>query len=80
MWRVELEHLGGLTPAEQLWVIAQAVEENGGPPAYAASLRSVADRLEGLSWWLAETLEESLRQGTGPAPSHASPVTGKGFP
>jgi len=41
-------------PAEQLWVIALAVEENGGPVEYVSALRHMAERLEELGWWLSE--------------------------
>jgi len=57
MWILEVPDIGLLMPAEQLWIIAQAVEENGGPAAYLAALRSIAARLEDLGWWLAEPLE-----------------------
>jgi hypothetical protein len=65
MWDVELPVLGALTPSEQLWVIAQALVENGGPPSYALALRRLAERLEELGWWLGETkgLSESLTPG-----------------
>jgi hypothetical protein len=56
MWNLDLPELGGLTPAEQLWVLAQAVEENGGPPDYVLALRRLAERFEDLGWWLAEPL------------------------
>ena len=49
--------VSALAPPEQLWVIAQAVEENGGPAAYVAALRAVGERLEEMGWWLAEPLE-----------------------
>ena len=49
MWDVEFPELGALTPAEQLWVIAQAVEENGGPPSYALALRRSGERAT-ASW------------------------------
>ena len=54
MWIMEIPDPLDLTPADQLWVIAQAMEENGGPAAYLAALRAVADRLEEVGWWLAE--------------------------
>lgn len=40
MWTLDTPDLGPLTPAEQLWVIAQEVEEFDGPPAYVAALRA----------------------------------------
>ena len=51
-----------LTPPEQLWVIAQAVEENGGPRDYVLGLRHLAERLEGMHWWLQEPFEASHGQ------------------
>ena len=47
-------HLRALIPAEQLWVIALAVKENGGPTEYVSALRHMAERLEELGWWLSE--------------------------
>jgi len=63
MWALE-EHLGleSLTPPEQLWIIAQAVEENGGPRDYVLVLRHLAERLEDMRWWLQEPLEASHGQ------------------
>jgi hypothetical protein len=61
MWRAEIAELRSLIPAAQLWVIAQPFEENRGPPpAYAARLRDLADRLEALEYWLAAPLGEAL--------------------
>jgi hypothetical protein len=58
MWILDEQLImSALTPPEQLWIIAQAVDENGGPAAYVAALRAVADRLEEVGWWLAEPLE-----------------------
>jgi hypothetical protein len=54
MWNLDVPELDALPAAGQLWVIAQAVEENGGPRSYAESLRRLAERLEELGWWLAE--------------------------
>ena len=53
------EHLmvSALAPPDQLWVIAQAVEENGGPAGYVAAVRAVADRLGEMGRRLAEPLE-----------------------
>jgi hypothetical protein len=60
MWGVELVKLGLLRPAEQLWIIAQAVEENGGPQDYVLALRTVADRLEEVGWWLTDPLDRGV--------------------
>lgn len=53
MWDIEeipdFEHL---PPADQLWIIALGVEENGGPTDYVAALRALAERLEELGWWV----------------------------
>jgi hypothetical protein len=46
-----------LRPPEQLWVIAQAVQDNGGPGSYVTALRALAGHLEELGWWLAEAAE-----------------------
>jgi len=55
MWRIDADlDLGALTPAEQLWVIALACEENGAPAAYYLALRKLAEHLEELGWWLRE--------------------------
>jgi hypothetical protein len=43
-----------LPPQDQLWIIAQAVEENGGPSDYVGVLRQLAERLEDTGWWLRE--------------------------
>jgi hypothetical protein len=40
MWNLEMLELRDLRPAEQLWVIAQAVEEHEGPTAYVKALRA----------------------------------------
>jgi hypothetical protein len=55
MWILEPDlAIDVLSPPDQLWVIAQAVEENGGPRDYAAALRQLAERLEDTGWWLRE--------------------------
>jgi hypothetical protein len=56
MWNLDVLDIGPLAPAEQLWIIARAVEENGGPDAYVAALRALAAGLEEASWWLTEPL------------------------
>ncbi len=54
MWTIEeIPGFEQLPPADQLWLIALAVEENGGPAEYVQSLRSVAERLDELGWWVA---------------------------
>jgi hypothetical protein len=55
MWILEPDlAIDVLPPSDQLWVIAQAVEENGGPRDYVGALRQLAERLEDTSWWLRE--------------------------
>ncbi len=55
MWIMDSElDLTSLTPAERLWLIALALEENGGPADYVLALRELAERLEALGWWLAD--------------------------
>ena len=75
MWSVELEGLVGLTPAEQLWVIAQVMEENGGPAAYVAALRGIAARLEEVGWWLAEPSKESSGDESDRLREPSSPIS-----
>ena len=53
-WRCDLLDLGALTPAEQLWVIAHALEELEAPRTYVPTLRELAATLEELGFWLAE--------------------------
>jgi hypothetical protein len=48
-----------LHPADQLWLIALAVEENGGPAEYVLALRRVAERLEQIGWWISEEATEA---------------------
>jgi hypothetical protein len=60
MWNVEVADLDLLRPAEKLWIIAQAVEENGGPRSYVEALRQLAERLEDTSWWLREPSKVGL--------------------
>lgn len=57
MWILDVPELRGLTPAEQLWFVAHAVEENGGPRKYVQVLRRLAERLQELGWWLQESNE-----------------------
>jgi hypothetical protein len=47
----ELPMFNQLPPADQVWLIALAVEENGGPAQYVRALRSLADQLEEFGWW-----------------------------
>ena len=55
MWTLEEDlAIDVLYPPDQLWIIAQAVEENGGPRDYVGALRQLAERLEDTSWWLRE--------------------------
>lgn len=55
MWSHEdLDDLGALSPTEQLWVIALAVEDTGGPSSCVDALRMLACRLEDVGWWLRE--------------------------
>lgn len=53
MWDVErIPEFERLAPGDQLWLIALAIKENGGPAEYVAALRELAERLEELGWWL----------------------------
>lgn len=53
MWTVEdIPYFEQLPPADQLWLIALAVEENGGPTEYVRALRLIADQLDALRAWL----------------------------
>jgi hypothetical protein len=57
MWIVEpIEAFDWLLPTNQFWLIALAVEENGGPAEYAHALRTLAEHLDELgcggSWLL----------------------------
>jgi hypothetical protein len=55
MWTIEdLPGFEQLAPADQLWIIALAIEENGGPAEYVRALRKSADRLDELGWWLSQ--------------------------
>lgn len=55
MWTVEhIPDFKQLPPADQLWLIALAVEDNGGPAEYVRVLRNSADRLDELGWWLSQ--------------------------
>jgi hypothetical protein len=51
MWDIEqLHNFEHLPPADQLWLIALAVEENGGPAEYVLTLRRLAERLDEVGW------------------------------
>jgi hypothetical protein len=66
MWIVdELPDFEQLPPADQLWLIAQAVEENGGPAEYVLAMRNMATCLEELGWWLEN---KQITEGSGDAP------------
>lgn len=53
MWQVEeISAFESLPPADQLWLIALGVEDNGGPAEYVVALRDLAERLEELGWWI----------------------------
>jgi len=55
MWTPEPDlDLDNLPPADQLWIIALAIEEAGGPSEYVLALRKVAEHLEEVGWWLTE--------------------------
>ena len=58
--------IGSLTPAEQLWITVQGIEENGWPAVYVFSLRVLADRLEEVGWWLAEPFDRTPTSAQGP--------------
>jgi hypothetical protein len=67
MWDTEdLPSVAEVPPADQLWIIALAAEEAGGPPEHVLALRQLAEQLEELGWWLASpagtrgTVEESV--------------------
>jgi hypothetical protein len=63
MWVLEeLPNFEMVPPADQLWLIALAVEENGGPTEYVRALRSIAEHVEEFGWWL----ELRLRPMPGP--------------
>ena len=61
MWIVDVPELGMLTPADQLWIIAQAGEEAGGPLTLCPSTRCLAGRLEDAGWWLSEPVDPQER-------------------
>lgn len=43
MWTVDPElDLSILTPAEQLWLVVLAIEENGAPPEYIGAVRQLS--------------------------------------
>ena len=55
MWILEPDlAIDALPRPDQLWIIAQAVEENGGPRDYVRVLRQLAEHLEDAGWWLGE--------------------------
>jgi len=59
MWNLDVADLEDTPPADQLWVVAQAIEEYGGPRAYVVAVRRLAGQLETIGWWLAEAPERS---------------------
>ena len=55
MWILDADiAIDVLTPAEQLWIVELAMEENGGPSDYVATLRQLAERLDEMCWWLSD--------------------------
>ena len=57
MWNtVGLPEIEQLPKADQLWIIALAVEANGGPSDYVGALRAVAQRLQEMGWWINESV------------------------
>ena len=65
MWMLEVLDLTPLSPTEQLWVIAQAIENHGGSRGYVSALRALAERLEDLGWWLDEPSEARKKDQSG---------------
>jgi hypothetical protein len=64
MWIIEeIPRFEQLTPADQLGLIAPAVEDNCGPAEYVCALRFIAAQLEELGWWMSgeRTLASTTR-------------------
>ncbi len=67
MWVVEpLPDFEQLSPADQAWLIALAVEENNGLREYVRALRLLAEQLDQLGWWLQADIARAGSGGFAP--------------